>query len=76
MQIIEVDDVTYRKIIDFCDGREIASEIYALILWAEEQMTEAPAKVKTINRYYDVEKYKATAKADLRRISQEDPEDL
>lgn len=73
--VVDLDDVTYRKLIQFCEGRDISSEIYALILWAEEQMTEAPAKAKTISRYYDTEKYKATARADFRRTSQEDPED-
>lgn len=74
--IIEVDEVTYKKIIHFCQGREVGPELYALILWAEKNMPEAPGTAKTISRYYDTEKYKTTAEADLRRTSPKDPECL
>jgi hypothetical protein len=72
--LIDLDDVTYAKLISFCQGRDVNDEIYTLIKWAEEQMTEAPGVARTIPRYYDIEKYKRTSKADLRHTSQEDPE--
>jgi hypothetical protein len=72
--LIEIEDITYQKLLEFCEGRDIDDEIYTLIVWAQKTMTEAPATVKTVSRYYDTEKYKRTAAADLRRTSPEDPE--
>lgn len=71
---IEIDNITYQKLLEFCEGRDIDDEIYTLVVWARKNMQEAPATVKTIGRYYDTEKYKRTAAADIRRTSQEETE--
>jgi hypothetical protein len=71
---IEIEEITYQKLLEFCEGRDMDDEIYALVVWAQKNMPEAPATVKTVNRYYDTEKYKRTAAADLRRTSPEDVE--
>ena len=73
--LIEVEDITYRKLLEFCEGRDVDDEIYALIVWAQKNMPETPATVKTIGRYYDTEKYKRTAAADGKFVGlQKDPE--
>ena len=72
--LIEIEEITYQKLLEFCEGRDMDDEIYALVVWAQKNMPEAPATVKTVSRYYDTEKYKRTAAADLKRISQGVPE--
>jgi hypothetical protein len=67
---IEVDDTTYKKLLEYCEGRDIGREIYSLIVWAQEHMPETPSTVKTIRKYYDTEKYKRTAAADIKHAAQ------
>lgn len=69
---IEVDDVTYKKLLEYSGDCDIGTAIYALVVWAQEHRPKAPSTVKTISKYYDTEKYKATA--DLKRTSAKDPE--
>ena len=40
-------------------------------MWTQEHLPETPSTVKTISRYYDTEKYKAIATAELKRTSPE-----
>jgi hypothetical protein len=67
---IELDAITHRKLLEFCEGRDLCDEIYSLVLWAQKQPS-VPATVKTISKYYDTEKYKAIAKAEIKRTSPE-----
>lgn len=73
--IIEVDDIVYQKLLEYCEGRDINTSIYSLLVWAQSQ-PRVSGTVKTISKYYDTEKYKRTAKTDLMHISAKDPEGL
>ncbi len=67
--IIEVDDTTYKKLLEYCERRDIGREIYSLVVNAQSRpMT---GRVKTISKYYDTEKYKRTAAADCKRLASE-----
>jgi len=68
--IIEVDDTTYKKLLEHCQGRDIGREIYSLVVWAQSQ-PRVSRTVKTISKYYDTEKYKRTAEADRKRLASE-----
>jgi hypothetical protein len=68
--IIEVDDTTYKKLLEYCEGRDINTSIYSLLVWAQSQ-PRVTGTVKTISKYYDTEKYKRTAEADRKRLASE-----
>lgn len=61
---IEIDAVTHRKLLEFCNGRDISREIYCLV--ADAQSRPMSGTVKTISKYYDTEKYKGRAAADIK----------
>ena len=69
-RIIEVDDITYKKLLEFCNGRDISREIYCLV--ADAQSRPMSGTVKTISKYYDTEKYKRTAAADIKHALQKE----
>jgi hypothetical protein len=71
--IIEFDDIVYQKLLEYCEGRDINTSIYSLLVWAQSQ-PRVSGTVKTISKYYDTEKYKAMAAP--KRTSPEDPEGL
>ncbi len=66
---IEIDDITYKKLLEYCEGRAISREIYSLVVNAQSRPTAGT--VKTISKYYDTEKYKRTAEADRKRLASE-----
>lgn len=68
--IIEVDDIVNQKLLEYCEGRDINTPIYSLLVWAQSQ-PRVTGTVKTISKYYDTEKYKRTAEADRKRIASE-----
>ena len=71
--IIEVDDTTYKKLVEYCEGRDIGREIYSLVVNAQSRPTTGT--VKTISKYYDTEKYKRTAAADIKHALQKEGQD-
>lgn len=66
---IEIDAVTHRKLLEFCNGRDISREIFCLV--ADAQSRPMSGTVKTISKYYDTEKYKRTAAADIKHSLQQ-----
>ena len=62
---IEIDDIVHQKLLEYCDGRDINTSIYSLLVWAQTQ-PKVSGTVKTISKYYDTEKYKRTAAADIK----------
>jgi len=71
---IEIDDTTYKKLLEYCDGRDINTSIYSLLVWAQSQ-PRVSGTVKTISKYYDTEKYKRTAAADIKHAAQTKEQD-
>lgn len=71
--IIEVDDTTYKKLVEYCEGRDIGREIYSLVVNAQSRPMSGT--VKTISKYYDTEKYKRTAAADIKYALQKEGQD-
>jgi hypothetical protein len=71
---IEVDDTTYKKLLEYCAGRDINTSIYSLLVWAQSQ-PRVSGTVKTISKYYDTEKYKRTAAADIKHAAQTKEQD-
>ena len=69
--IIEVDDLVYQKLLEYCEGRDINASIYSLLVWAQSQ-PRVSGTVKTISKYYDTEKYKRTAAADIKHALQKE----
>lgn len=67
--LIEIDDITYKKLLEYCEGRDIGREIYSLVVNAQSRPTTGT--VKTISKYYDTEKYKKTAAADIKHALQQ-----
>ncbi len=67
--LIEIDDITYKKLLEYCEGRDIGREIYSLVVNAQSRPTTGT--VKTISKYYDTEKYKGTAAADIKHALQQ-----
>ncbi len=67
---IEIDDTTYKKLLEYCEGRDIGREIYSLVVNAQSRPTMGT--VKTISKYYDTEKYKRTAAADIKHALQKE----
>jgi len=66
---IEIDDITYKKLLEFCNGRDISREVYCLV--TDAQSRPMSGTVKTISKYYDTEKYKGTAAADIKHALQQ-----
>jgi len=71
---IEIDDTTYKKLLEYCEGRDINTSIYSLLVWAQSQ-PRVSGTVKTISKYYDTEKYKRTAAADIKHALQKEGQD-
>ena len=69
--IIEVDDTVHQKLLEYCEGRDINTSIYSLLVWAQSQ-PRVTGTVKTISKYYDTEKYKRTAAADIKHALQKE----
>jgi hypothetical protein len=66
---IEIDDITYKKLLEFCNGRDISREVYCLV--TDAQSRPMSGTVKTITKYYDTGKYKRTAAADIKHALQQ-----
>jgi hypothetical protein len=71
---IEIDDIVHKKLLEYCDGRDINTSIYSLLVWAQSQ-PRVSGTVKTISKYYDTEKYKRTAAADIKHAAQTKEQD-
>ncbi len=67
--LIEIDDITHKKLLEFCNGRDISREIYCLV--ADAQSRPISGTVNTISKYCDTEKYKGTAAADIKHSLQQ-----
>ena len=67
---IEIDNIVHQKLLEYCDGRDINTSIYSLLVWAQSQ-PRVSGTVRTISKYYDTEKYKRTAEADRKRLASE-----
>jgi hypothetical protein len=72
--IIEVDDKVYQKLLEYCEGHDINTSIYSLLVCAQSQ-PRVSGTVKTISKYYDTEKYKRTAAADIKHALQKEGQD-
>ena len=72
--IIEVDDIVYQKLLEYCEGSDINTSIYSLLVWTQSQ-PRVSGTVKTISKYYDTEKYKRTAAADIKHALQKEGQD-
>jgi hypothetical protein len=70
---IEIDAVTHRKLLEFCNGRDISREVYCLV--TDAQSRPMSGTVKTISKYYDTEKHKRTAAADIKHALQQRSQD-
>ena len=70
---IEIDAVTHRKLLEFCNGYDISTAIYSLV--ADSQSRPMSGTVKTISKYYDTEKYKGTVAADIKHALQQKGQD-
>lgn len=62
MPTIELDDLTYQKLLALAEGRDLSTEIYSLLVAAEN----SPTPFARPGKYYDSDKYKRTATADRR----------
>ena len=71
---IEIDDIVHKKLLEYCDGRDINTSIYSLLVWAQNQ-PRVSETVKTISKYYDTEKYRRTAAADIKHAAQKEGKD-
>ena len=71
---IEIDEIVHQKLLEYCDGLDINTSIYSLLVRAQSQ-PRVSGTVKTISKYYDAEKYKRTAAADIKHALQKEGQD-